>query len=92
MTNINNSKRADFYAKLNYWKQLTNDNMHGEVLMDIALFFDMPEYVNAFFKTLFADHLTMAEYEARCKKADEMLEEIASKYTEYMAEVIKRYL
>ena len=76
MNTISNSSTRDLLNKVTEWAEMTQNNEHGEVLCDMAFFFEMEDFVNYFFPLMLKEGLTMAEWNERYAKTQLMLEAI----------------
>lgn len=77
MTTFATASTTDFRSKLTEWKEMTEDNLHTDVLFDIAMFFEADsQFVNYFFSLALKNSLTMAECNERYEKREEMMASI----------------
>ena len=92
MKTIKNSSTLDLIEKATIWAEMTADNAHSEVLLDIATFFEYSSYVEFFFPYILKDSLTMAETTERYGKAEIMMDKILEDYGTTIYTLVKKGL
>ena len=89
---ISDATLADLVEQVGEWYRMTDDNLHSEVLCNIAAFFELGDFFSEALPFMASDCLTVSDTHRRADLQDRVLNVIGEEYGEAVVKIVRAAL